>query len=239
MLHEELDADSTWAGHSDAKNAFRNPGSGEDGVMLATKAFCLGFERPANPEGSMQNRISYALSFYDKIKAGELGSVDAGSGNPNVQVSGTTLVWPTPNTTKGKNSSRFGYRVLNGTPEYHHGEDIPGTDGDPIVSASNGVVCGNGWTNARGWYILVFDESTKTKYVYQHMNAKSSISVGTQVTAGQRIGSVGNTGNSYGAHLHFEIHVNDSNSDTIPWKSGGIADGTVDPNTYTYVSANS
>ena len=240
LLHEELDADSTWAGHSDAKNAFRNPGSGEDGVMLATKAFCLGFERPANPEGSMQNRISYALSFYDKIKAGELGSTEVGNANMNDKVSGTTIVWPASKTSKGSNSSRFGYRInpVTNEAEYHHGEDIPGNYGDPIVSATPGVVCGNGWTDARGWYILVFDESTKTKFVYQHMNAQSSLSVGTKVNAGQQIGTIGSTGMSTGPHLHFEIHVNDSNTDTIPWKSGGIADGTVDPKNYNYIGAN-
>ena len=70
------------------------------------------------------------------------------------------------------------------------------------------------------------------------MNSKSSLSVGTQVKAGDRIGSIGNTGDSYGAHLHFEVHVNDSNNSNIPWKSGGIADGTVDPMSYNYVSAN-
>ena len=43
---------------------------------------------------------------------------------------------------------------------------------------------------------------------------------------------------STGPHLHFEIHVNDSNTDTIPWKSGGIAEGTVDPKNYNYIGAN-
>ena len=46
-------------------NSFRNAGTGEDGVKLATKAFCLGFERPADPEGSMQRRIRCAIGFYD------------------------------------------------------------------------------------------------------------------------------------------------------------------------------
>ena len=240
LLREELGSDSIWAGHTTSMNSFRNAGTGEDGVKLATKAFCLGFERPADPEGSMQSRISAALTFYDKIKAGELGSVESAATGNNVEVSGTTLVWPAPNTTKGNTSSRFGYRTHpSGVKEYHHGEDIPGNNGDPILSASNGVICGNGWTNARGWYILVFDESTKTKFVYQHMNSKSSLSVGTQVKAGDRIGSIGNTGDSYGAHLHFEIHVNDSATDSIPWIDGGIAEGTVDPGSYNYISANS
>ena len=241
-LSVELANDNTWAGYESKRDAFRNPGTGEDGVKLATKAFCLGFEKPYDPEGSMQNRISAALTFYDKIKEWEGESVDTASrgGNMNASVTGSTIVWPATKTAKGSNSSRFGYRKnpVTGKDEYHHGEDIPGNTGDPIASATPGVICGSGWTDARGWYVLVFDESTKTKFVYQHMNAKSPLSVGTKVNAGQTIGNIGSTGMSTGPHLHFEIHVNDSATDTIPWKDGGIAEGTVDPKSYNYISTN-
>ena len=56
------------------KNDFMSCGSGEDGVMIATKAYCYGFENPADPEGSMQDRISLALGYYNLIKDGKLGT---------------------------------------------------------------------------------------------------------------------------------------------------------------------
>ena len=222
------------------KSSFENCGSGVDGVKVATIAYCKGFENPADPEGSMQKRIGYAIGYYELIKDGTLLGSSGGTGADGLSSSaGGTIVWPAPSTSKGSNSSGFGKRInpVTGNTEYHHGEDIPGSTGDPIVSASNGVICGSGWTDARGYYVLVYDESTGTKFVYQHMNSRSPLSVGTKVSAGDKIGEIGSTGMSTGPHLHFEVHLNDSNSDYIPWKSGGLADGTVDPKSYNYVSS--
>jgi hypothetical protein len=242
LLREEMVDGSGW-GNISYKPSFDSCESGENGVKVATIAYCKGFESPEDPEASMQTRIGYALGYYELIKDGTLSGTSTargGSAGDGVSsVAGGTIVWPAPSTSKGSNSSGFGKRInpVNNKTEYHHGEDIPGNYGDPIVSASNGVICGSGWTDARGYYVLVYDESTGTKFVYQHMNSRSPLSVGTKVSAGDKIGEIGSTGMSTGPHLHFEVHLNDSNSDYIPWKSGGLADGTVDPKSYNYVSS--
>ena len=56
----------------DWKSTFMNCGNYEYGVMVATKAYCYGFERPGDPESSMQTRISYALGYYNLILNNEL-----------------------------------------------------------------------------------------------------------------------------------------------------------------------
>jgi hypothetical protein len=71
LLREEMAgswSDPTW------KPAFDNCGSGEDGVMLATKAYCHGYECPESPDKSMQARINRALGYYQLILAGDLDS---------------------------------------------------------------------------------------------------------------------------------------------------------------------
>ena len=53
---------------------------------------------------------------------------------------------------------------------------------------------------------------------YGHMVYGSRmVEVGDQVAAGQLIGLVGNTGNSYGSHLHFEVRIGGSVLDPEPW----------------------
>ena len=71
LLREEMSG--SWSNPS-WKPAFDSCGSGEDGVMIATKAYCHGYECPEDPEGSMQARINRALGYYQLILAGDLDS---------------------------------------------------------------------------------------------------------------------------------------------------------------------
>lgn len=64
------------------------------------------------------------------------------------------------------------------------------------VALDHGVVNGGGGYNGKHIYSL-----------YCHMAGPPTVSVGQNVTAGQSMGIVGNTGQSFGAHLHWEIHV--------------------------------
>ena len=69
LLREEM-VTGYWS--YDWKSTFMNCGNYEYGVMVATKAYCYGFERPGDPESSMQTRISYALGYYNLILNNEL-----------------------------------------------------------------------------------------------------------------------------------------------------------------------
>lgn len=91
----------------------------------------------------------------------------------------------------------------------HAGIDIPAPDGTPIRSADAGTVVllrGVGASGGYGNYTCVQHTSTmSTCYAHQ---SRLGTSPGAQVEQGQVIGYVGNTGNSFGSHLHFEVRVN-------------------------------
>ena len=98
----------------------------------------------------------------------------------------------------------------NGYGPGHLGIDIQANEGDPVYAAGSGVV-----TMAQGGYnygygnVVQIDHGNGYVTVYAHL---SQINVGmcTPVGQGTLIGLAGNTGNSFGAHLHFEVRVGGS-----------------------------
>ncbi|MGO2050164.1 MAG: peptidoglycan DD-metalloendopeptidase family protein [Microbacterium sp.] len=91
----------------------------------------------------------------------------------------------------------------------HNGIDISGQGGTPILAAYDGVIKARAWSNGYGYYV---DIQHTGGYVtrYAHMVSQGSVSLGARVVRGQQIGVVGSTGNSTGAHLHFEVWRNGS-----------------------------
>ena len=85
----------------------------------------------------------------------------------------------------------------------HDGVDLV-SDGDKtVLSISNGKVIRSGYSEAWGNYIVIEMQDGRA-VVYAHLSSRKVI-VGEYVTAGRPIGVMGNTGNSFGAHLHIEI----------------------------------
>lgn len=130
----------------------------------------------------------------------------------------SNYVWPVPG---GRLSSRFGPRKppKPGASSYHNGIDIAASAGTPIIAARPGKVILKSYNSARGNYIKI-DHGGGIVTLYQH--AKSfSVSSGTKVSAGQRVGSVGSTGISTGPHLHFEVQVNGTPKNPLNYVSTG------------------
>ena len=73
-------------------------------------------------------------------------------------------------------------------------------------AAHSGTVIISGWNNSYGNQVLL-DNGAGLSTRYAHMTA-AAVSAGETVTAGQVIGYVGNTGDSTGFHLHFEVMQN-------------------------------
>ena len=93
----------------------------------------------------------------------------------------------------------------------HAGIDLSAAEGTPIRAADGGKVVlmqGTGASGGYGNYTCVQHTATmSTCYAHQ---SRFGTSTGANVSQGQVIGYVGNTGNSFGAHLHFEVRINGS-----------------------------
>ena len=113
------------------------------------------------------------------------------------------LCWPLPGHTYI--SCNFGDDDAYGN-SGHRGTDIPAPEGTPILAAHSGTVIISGWNNSYGNHVLL-DNGAGLSTRYAHMTA-AAVSAGETVTAGQVIGYVGNTGDSTGFHLHFEVMQN-------------------------------
>ncbi len=98
----------------------------------------------------------------------------------------------------------------------HRGIDIAAPEGTPIYAADNGVVSMasyGAWNYGYG-NVVQIDHGNGFVTLYAHLSVVS-VSQCQSVAAGTVIGASGNTGNSQGAHLHFEIRYN--GSAVNPW----------------------
>jgi murein DD-endopeptidase MepM/ murein hydrolase activator NlpD len=97
----------------------------------------------------------------------------------------------------------------------HQGQDVMARCGRALVAARGGRVQYSGYHGAAGNYIVIDGSATGTDYGYMHLAEPSPFRKGDRVYTGQRIGSVGRTGNATACHLHFELW-------TAPgWYEGG------------------
>ncbi len=118
-----------------------------------------------------------------------------------------TFVWPSVE------------RYLSGydySPETnHHGIDIAGSTGYALFAVDAGVVVYAGWNDWGYGNTVVIDHGNGWQSLYAHMDSMN-VACGSFVYQGDVIGALGNTGNSSGAHLHFELR-SDLYGKVNPW----------------------
>lgn len=89
----------------------------------------------------------------------------------------------------------------------HSGIDIDGETGDPVYAVDNGVVVYAGWNNWGYGNVVVINHGNGWQTLYAHLSAYY-VQCGQSVYQTNIIGAIGNTGNSTGSHLHFEMMYN-------------------------------
>jgi murein DD-endopeptidase MepM/ murein hydrolase activator NlpD len=110
-----------------------------------------------------------------------------------------TFIWPANNHW----ISGFDYN-----PQANHKAiDIDGEEGDPVYAADNGVVVYAGWNNWGYGNVVVINHGNGWQTLYGHLSA-IYVNCGQSVWQTNIIGAIGNTGNSSGSHLHFELMYN-------------------------------
>ncbi len=135
------------------------------------------------PNGTKPAAVRQVVN-YDSTTASTPASAQLGSG---------TFVWPV--------SGSINQRYWGG----HGGIDLGAWTGAPVKSADSGyvAVARGGWNAGYGNHVII-DHGNGFVTLYAHLNS-IYVKPGENVSRGQQIGSVGNTGNSTGPHLHFEI----------------------------------
>lgn len=107
---------------------------------------------------------------------------------------------------------------------YHTGVDFPVPTGTSVKSVAPGAVVSAGWEGSFGYQVVVRHADGRYSQ-YAHLSA-ISVRSGQSVTAGQRIGRSGSTGNSSGPHLHFEVRTGPgfgSDIDPVAYlRAGGV-----------------
>jgi len=123
---------------------------------------------------------------------------------PNVTGSRSNIsnfIWPV----RGRVTSPYGMRVLNGRKEFHSGIDIGGPIGTNIIAAESGRVSYAGYMRGYGNVIILSHEGGYST-VYAH-NSVNLVKKGQYIKKGSVIAKVGRTGNATGPHLHFEVRL--------------------------------
>ena len=122
------------------------------------------------------------------------------------------------------------YKITQGYGSTHGGMDIVGLSSKNIISPVDGIVKSstiitnkNNLTWEWGNYVRV-DDSAGNRYYFCHMDSRA-VSAGQRVEVGTKLGVMGNTGLSYGAHCHFETRTK-GNIRTNPASFLGIPNTT-------------
>ena len=149
----------------------------------------------------LQAKQQKLLAAQSGISVGPAGPIRRGSGR---------FIWPI----NGPISSGFGMRWGR----LHAGIDIVAGTGTPIRAAASGTVAFTQPEASSGGYgnytCINHGGGISTCYAHQ---SRFLTSAGAHVSQGQVIGLVGNTGHSFGSHLHFEVRVNGAPTNPLGW----------------------
>lgn len=131
------------------------------------------------------------------VKVGS-GTVDPGDGD---------FIWPFDPETYV--SSEYGPRE-GGAGSFHEGIDLAPSAGTPIPCSGDGIIEENYYHSAFGNLVIVFHGtigSYDIRTLYAHRETLGGLTVGDPVAQGDILGTVGETGGAFGAHLHWETHL--------------------------------
>ena len=156
----------------------------------------------ANVESLLQSREQQMMVLESLLMDKHMGVERFISGRP---------------TRAGWLSSFYGKRIdpFNGKPAWHGGIDFAGTEGDLVYSTAAGVVT---WVGERSGYGLLIEISHGDGLVTRYGHNKSAqVKAGDVVSKGHAISTMGNSGRSTGAHVHYEILKNGRARDPLKY----------------------
>src|SRR5690554_454925 len=134
----------------------------------------------------------------------------------NKELDYTPTIWPV----YGRITSGFGYRIhpISRKHDFHRGIDIAARKGTPIRAAAGGRIVRANFYGGYGWTVII-DHGYGYRTLYAH-NRNLVVRQGQYVSKGQVVAYSGDSGNTTGPHLHYEVHVNGKpvNPTTYLWQ---------------------
>ena len=183
--------DSALEANADETAAERESLMDADLELVAQQAEKLEAEKKAAEERLSAARDSLKKAGVDtsQISAEDLAAASTGGGSMPVKENYSV-------------GAHFGQTGL--WARYHTGQDFPAPEGTPIYAAASGIVLS---PSAASWagnnVVIMHMNGGMTLYAHQSQVVAKP---GQAVKAGDLIGYVGQTGRSFGAHLHFEYY---------------------------------
>ncbi|MFD1714853.1 M23 family metallopeptidase [Amnibacterium flavum] len=157
----------------------------------------------------------YQAGVEERRKAAAAAAAASGASGDYGQLSDQG--WARPGS--GRITDNFGPRPSQpaGANAFHRGTDLGTGCSAPIYAATGGTVIYAGPNGTYGNFVLI-DHGSGVSTGYAHIRAGGIfVNVGQWVDAGQNIASTGSTGASTACHLHFEVRINGTAIDAVPF----------------------
>lgn len=163
-------------------------------------------------EKEIQNKIN---EYQTELNNLESQIVALTTGNIGSDYIGGEFAWPAPGYTTI--TSRYGMRIhpILKTARVHTGTDIAMPTGAYIIAANDGVVIKSMYTTGYGNMVMI-DHGGGVSTLYGH-GSEIIAQTGQEVKKGDIIMKAGSTGWSTGPHLHFEVRINGTAVDSLPY----------------------
>ena len=178
----------------------------------------------SDEEKDIQSKIDEINEQYELINKQILALAEEGS--ISSEYIGGELAWPVPGYTRI--TSKYAMRVhpITGQYKLHTGVDISAPLGANFIAANDGVVKKAEYNTAYGNMVII-DHGGGISTLYAH-GSEILVEVGQTVSRGDAILKVGSTGYSTGPHAHFEVRINGSTTDPLPYITNGLIPGEED-----------
>jgi murein DD-endopeptidase MepM/ murein hydrolase activator NlpD len=153
------------------------------------------------------------------LQSNNVGQIPTSSGH-SMQY---RFIWPEP---QAQISQPFGPSTFwfeppyGGYPHFHTGIDLVEPFGSPVYAADDGIVALVGSSSSGYGNYVVIAHAGGLETLYGHLST-ALVSVGQALTQGTAVGLEGSTGNSTGAHLHFELRINQKPVNPAPYLPPG------------------
>lgn len=165
-------------------------------------------------EKKIQSEIDAYQTEINQLEA-EIQSITSNNLIVNPNYVGGEMLWPLPGYTRLSSTFKMRVHPITGVYKLHSGIDIPAPKGTNVLAANDGVVVKAGRNTAYGNMVMI-DHGGGVSTLYGH-GSEITVTLGQTVKKGDIILKVGSTGYSTGNHLHFEVRVNGSAVNPLPY----------------------